>query len=266
MHEYFDHEEVKRFFKLAAVAVLLLAVFLAVETLSAFKDLRSPNEARSTIVVTGEGEAFATPDIANFTYSVSADGDSVGEAQSIVTEKTDTILEALKELGVEEKDIRTTDYSVYPKYIYESTVCSPGFYCPQGRQVPDGYTVSHSVSVKVRNTDDAGKALALVGENGATNVSSLMFTIDDPNSISEEARSLAISDAKAKAEVLADSLGVSLGRIVDFNDNTYNPWPYAVRNAGGSFAVSEDAAMPSPTIPTGENKVTSNVTITYEIR
>ncbi|MHB1330584.1 MAG: SIMPL domain-containing protein [Minisyncoccota bacterium] len=265
MHEYFDHEEVKRFFKLAAVAVLLLAVFLAVETLDSFKDLRSPSEVQSTIVVTGEGEAFATPDIANFTYTVSADAETVGEAQTTVTEKTNGILESLKGLGIEESDIRTTDYSVYPKYVYESTICSPGFYCPQGRQVPDGYTVSHSISVKVRNTDDAGEALALVGEKGATNVSSLMFTIDDPDSISNEARTKAVADARAKARVLAESLGVDLGRVVDFNDNTYSPYAYGYRTSN-AMGGAEDAAMPAPTIPMGENKVTSNVTITYEIR
>lgn len=262
MHEYFDHEEARRFFKLGAVAIGLLAVFLGVETLNAWKDLRTPGADPRTIVVTGYGEAFATPDIATFNYSVSADASSVEEAQAKVTESANAILSAMKNLGVEERDIRTTDYSVYPKYRYETAVCGPN-YCPPSRQVPDGFTVSHTVEVKVRQTAEAGKALSAAGQNGATNISSLSFTLDKPEAVKNEARDEAVEEARTKAKELAKSLGVRLGKVVDFSESTYTPGPYffkAEDARGGTNAVS------APTLPTGENKVTSNVTIVYEIR
>ncbi len=264
MNEYFDRQEVKRFFKFGSVALVLLVVFLGAKTLSALKDLSQPSIANSTIVVTGLGEAFATPDIASFSFSVSADEKTVGTAQDSVTSKTEAIIGALKGLGIEDKDIRTTDYSVYPKYTYEPVFCTVS-YCPGGKQVPDGYTVTHSISVKVRNTDDAGKALSLAGAKGATNISSLNFTIDDPDAVTSEARDEAVADARAKAKTLAKSLGVRLGRVVDFSDNSYTPGPYTMyRTEAAGMGGSVDAKAPS--IPTGENKVTSNVTITYEIR
>lgn len=264
MHEYFDHEEARRFFKLGAIAIGLLALFLGVKTLDAFKDWQSPETAYNTIVVTGYGEAFATPDVAEFTFSVSADADSVGAAQDTVTEKSDAVLESLRALGVEEGDMRTTDYSVYPKYIYQSMPCGPN-YCPPGRQVPDGYTVTHSVSVKVRNTENAGQALSVAGSNGATNISSLNFTLDDPDAPQNEARDEAVEEAREKAKTLAKSLGVRLGRVVDFNDNSYTPSPYFMRaQEGMGGAVSSDIKAPS--LPEGQNKFVSNVTITYEIR
>lgn len=262
MNEYFDHEEASRFFKIGTIAIALLALFLLAKTFTTFKDLRTPSAAYSTIVVTGQGEAFATPDIANFTFSVTADSATVGGAQDTVTQKTNAVLNALKELGVDDKDIRTTDYSVYPKYTYVPLSCT-STYCPPSRQVPDGYTVTHSISIKIRKTDDAGKALAAAGAKGATNISSLSFTVDDPNSIMNEARDKAVKEARDKAKALARSLGVSLGRVVDFSDNTYNPGPYQLYKAEASAGGADTSA---PTIPTGQNKITSNVSITYEIR
>jgi len=119
--------------------------------------------------------------------------------------------------------------------------------------------------VKVRSTEDAGKALALVGENGATNISNITFTVDDPDKILDEARAEAIQDAKEKAGSLAKALGVRLVRVVSFYDNTGGgPMPYYGEAMGGDMMKVSSA--PAPTIPTGENKVTVNVMVVYEIR
>ena len=261
MNEYFDTIEVKRFFQFATLAVCLLAVFLIAKSLEAFKDWNAPGTAQSTIVVSGTGDAYATPDIASFSFTVSADAPTVASAQSTVTTKTNAILVALKGLNIADNDIRTTDYSVYPKYVYQAAICTANG-CPPSNQVPDGYTVSHSITVKVRKADDAGKALAAAGDNGATNISSLAFTVDDPNATQAQARDLAIKDAKAKAETLAKSLGVSLGRVVDFSEGQSNPGPYPIYALDSGVA---SAGKSAPTLPVGQNKVTDNVSITYEI-
>ena len=163
---------------------------------------------------------------------------------------------------IEEKDIKTIDYSIWPKYTYQPTICSLT-YCPPSRQIEDGYTVSHSVSVKIRKTADAGKALALVGEKGATNLSSISFAIDDPEKILDEARAKAIADAKGKAKLLSRELGVRLVRVVSFYDNTGGGVPYYAEGMGGDTVKSKSVA---PTIPIGENKSVVSVTVVYEIR
>ncbi len=264
MQQYFDQNEVKNLLKLVRLGGVILVIFLAIQTLAVFKNWRQPAVAYSTIVVSGEGEAFAPPDIATFTFSVSADAKTVGGAQDTVTTKTDSILEALKALGIEEKDIRTSDYSVYPKYTYEPIACTMS-YCPPSRQIPDGYTVTHSISVKIRNTADAGQALSVAGARGATNISSLAFSIDDPDSLMNEARDEAVNEARDKAKTLAKSLGVRLGRVVDFSDNTWSPGIYPTYLGGEAMGMGGDAVK-AVSVPTGENKITSSVTITYEIR
>ncbi len=245
------------------MVLIILFVFLLAQSLNAFKAWRTVDVAFNSISITGTGEAVSVPDIATFSFSVSADAKTVSDAQSSVTTKTDAILASLKDLGVAEKDIKTTDYSVYPKYVYSQGVCT-NMMCPPSRQIPDGYTVNQSVLVKVRKTADAGKALAIAGEKGATNVSGLNFTTDDKDKNQNEARANAIADAKAKAEILAKSLGVRIVRVVGYTDNFGGPVPMY----GGGYAgisMMKDSAS-APTIPVGENKTTANVTVTYEIR
>lgn len=251
--------------KLVNAVIVLLVLFLGVKTLDAFKDWRNPGNDPRTIVVNGMGEAFANPDVANFSFTVSDDADTVATAQASVSDKSDAIVSALREMGIEERDVRTTDYSVYPKYTYEQRICTPGYYCDPGRQIPDGFTVSQTLSIKVRKIDDAGAALTRAGELGATSISSLMFVLDDPDAVTNEARDKAVEQAREKAEILADSLGVRLGRVVDFSDNTYTPWPYPAY-ARAEMGGAADMAVTSQSLPVGENKITSNVTVTYEIR
>ena len=261
-------EEFQKLLKLGRIAIIILAVFLGAETLGALKELKGVNPSYNSISVTGEGEMVSVPDVATFSFSVSHDAKVVSDAQTEVTEKMNAILDGLKELGIEEKDIKTSDYSIWPKYSYEQIACSPG-YCPPGRQIEDGYTVSHSVSVKIRKTEDAGKALALVGDEGATNLSGISFAIDDPEKLLDEARALAIEDAKEKAKVLSKELGVRLVRVISFYDNMDRGIPYYAEGMGGdmmSLKATSAVAPPSPTLPAGENKSMVNVTIVYEIR
>ncbi len=257
--------EIKDILRWARLVLVFLAVFLAAESFNAFKHWHDINPAYNSITVSGKGEAFAIPDLATFSFSVSADAKTVAEAQSQVTSKMDAILKRLKDLGIEDKDVKTTDYSVYPKYTYGSMApCSPN-YCPPSRQVQDGFTANHSVSVKVRKADDAGKALQAAGDAGATNLSSISFTVDDLDKITTEARAIAIKDAKEKAEALSDELGVHLVRVVSYSDgNDGGPMPYySERAVAGNMAVDQAKA---PTLPTGENKVSVTVNVTYEIR
>jgi uncharacterized protein YggE len=259
-----DTPEIKNIYKWAWIVLIILAVFLGVQTLLSLKGLRETSPAHNSITVTGEGEAFAIPDLATFSFSVSAEAKTVSVAQEEVTKKVEAVMKALTDLGIEEKDIKTSDYSVWPKYVYSSQPCTPNF-CPPSQQTQDGFTASHSVSVKVRDTEKAGEALAVAGANGATNLSSISFTVDDPDQITEEAREIAIEDAREQAEKLADELGVKLGAVVTFSegrDGDVMPFYREVMAQAGN-ASAEDKAV---ALPMGENKVKIVVSVTYEIR
>lgn len=250
--------------------VVLLAVFLGVQAVSAMKGLRYVGAGvmpANTITISGEGEVFAVPDIAEFSFSVVSKKETVSAAQEDATKKINDVTAYLKGVGIDAKDIRTTDYNVYPQYDYVTQACPAGSYCPGGKQVLSGYEVRQTTSVKVRDTQKAGDLLAGVGSKGATEVTSLNFTFDDADKITDEARDKAIVDAKEKAETLAKSLGVRLVRIVSFNESGGGiPSPIYYRDAVYGMGGTAEVKSVAPEISTGQNKIISNVSVTYEIR
>lgn len=250
-----------------AAALVVLALFLFVATMYVFQSYRyigSGVAASNTITISGEGEVFAVPDIATFSVSVQERADEVEPAQSAAAEKSNAIIAYLREQGIEERDIRTTGYDVYPRYEWREESCPIGVRCPGGTQVLLGYEVSQTITVKVRDTEQAGAILSGVGSRGASNVSGLSFTIDDEDALNAEARAQAIEDARDKANELARQLNVRIVRIVGFHeDGAYKAYPaYGRAMEAGDMMVQSSA----PQLPMGENTIYSNVTVTYEIR
>ncbi len=245
--------------------ILLVAVIVALGAYARFtwQQAKYVNIGPTTISISGEGEVKAIPDIGQFSFSVVESGADAVVAQSASATKVNEIIAYLKEAGVEEKDIKTENYNLSPKFKYESRPCPLGSYCPQ-EQVPDGFEVSQTVSVKVRDLKEAGTLLTSVGERGATNISSLQFTIDDTDALKAAARNLAIDNAKEKADTLAKKLDVRLVKMVGYyEDEGYIPY-YGY--GGSEKAMSADTAMVAPSLPTGENVTKSRVTITYQVR
>lgn len=255
---------------MVAVALGVLALFLFILTISALKEYRfigSGVTATNTITVSGSGEVFAVPDTATFSVTIQEEAKQVKDAQEVATRKSNEIIAYLKDQKIDEKDIQTTDYSIYPQYDYLNATCSNG-YCPPGRQVLRGFQVSQTLTVKVRDTEKAGDLLSGVGSRGASTVSGLSFELQksDQDAKEAEARGKAIDNAREKAEALADQLGVNLVRVVGFSESSggYPPMPYAY-GRGGDMAVMESKAI-APELPVGENKIVSSVSVTYEIR
>ncbi len=248
-------------------------IFLTV--LSVFFAIKIVNEIRSgeyigagviptnTISVSGKGEVFGVPNIAEFTFSVNEKGDTVTVAQKKATEKMNAVLAYLKGAKISDKDIKTQSYNINPMYEYQQSVCTK-FSCPPARSILTGYEVSQSVSVKVRDVARAGEVLSGIGSLEVQNLSGLNLTVDNQDALAREARQIAISDAEVQAKNLAKDLGVRLVRIVSFNESGYNP-PMPMYFSKDSYATGS-VANPAPEIPVGQNKITSNVTITYEIR
>lgn len=254
------HEKI---WKAAVIVLALLALFLFSKTISEVKGWGFVGKSASplaTISVSGKGEILVKPDIATFSFGIQEESLVVGTAQDKVAKSENTILDFLKKGGVSADDIKVSDYNIYPRYDYVryGTDVYGG-----GKQVLAAYVVSESVEVKVRNISDAGKLIGSMGELGATNLSGLSFSVDKQDDVMKEARGKAIADAKVNAEKLAKELGVSLGKIVDFSDGNVNP-PVPMYYAKDMAVSSVGGA--APVLPSGTNKITSNVSVTYEIK
>ncbi len=259
------------FLSLWYVQVLVVLILIGIVTsLAAYTKLtlresRYGEYGMATINVRGEGEVMARPDIGTFSFSVMAEGDDAASAQNDSAEKINAITAYLAENGVEEKDIKTSSYYLNPNYVYPTRPCPTGSYCPPGEPEIDGYEVSQTVEVKVRDLDQAGDLISGVGQRGATNISGLSFTIDDESNLKAEARAAAIADAKEKAEELAADLGVRLVRITGYYEEEFYP-PYGYGgDAMMERAVAQSASV-TPDLPTGENQISSTVSVTFEIR
>lgn len=225
----------------------------------------------ATINVEGVSEVNAVPDIGVFNFTVEAENMDVATAQEESAKKINDIIDYLKnEGGVEEKDIKTTGYNTYPRYEWERKLCIQGN-CDNER-VLKGYVVTQTVTVKVRETGKAGELIAGTGSRGATNLSGLSFEVDDIEAKKEEARLLAVADAKEKAKRLAKELGVRLGDVISFYDNANDggyPTPmYAERAVSMDMAYGEAVEEKSfaPQVSVGEDTITAKVTITYKIK
>ncbi len=248
--------------------IVLLAIFLAVKSLNTLKESSYIGRGVypvNTITVSGKGEVFAIPDTGSLSFSVIEEGKTVKEAQDKATARINSALDAVKSMGVEEKDIKTVGYNSNPKYEYQQDKICAGGYCPPGRQILVGYEVNQTISVKIRKTADAGAILTKIGTLGVSNISGLSFVTEDMDKVQAEARDKAIIDAKEKAEVLAKSLGVKLVKIVSFNEGGNYPMPYAYGGAEKLQAMDASVANVPPQVPVGENEVVSNISITYEV-
>ena len=257
------------------ILVMILSVYFVVKILGELKktSMLGENNQPATISFSGHGEVQAVPDIANVYFTISKDAKTAKDAQAAVAVVEKKSLNFLREKNVAEKDIKTDNASVYPKYDYTRTLCTqmgipegsgPTYNCGNSKQVLVGYTASESITVKVRKVDDAGAVMQGLGTLGVSNLSGPNFAIDDEDELKAEARKLAIDEAKSKAKILAKDLDVSLVKIVDFSESGNYPMMYS-----NKLSMMEDGAYSAPAsaqLPKGENTISSDVTITYEIR
>lgn len=248
----FDHKTMRL---LAGLSLIGLTVFLFAATRNELKEnnyIGRPNAQRDTITISGEGRVTAIPDIATTSIGVQTERKTVAAAQEDNTEKMNAIIERLKELGIEEEDIKTTNYNVYPVYDYN-----------RGTRTDRGFNVDQRVTVKIRDLDKTGEVLAAATELGANQVSGLNFTIDEPEELRQEARLEALAAAKEKAEALTGAAGVKLGGIVGFSEGSGGGVPQPVFRTLEAFGGA-DAAI-APEIEQGSQEVVVNVNVIYEI-
>jgi len=251
-------------FSILCVLLSVLAISTIVDIQNKIKEGRyigQEIESKNKITVSATGEVYAKPDLALTTLSVVTEAKTVAEAMEENTEKMNGIIDFVKSKGVEEKDLKTTTFSIYPRYEWHKASEIPPY--PEGKRVLVGYEIRQSLQVKIREMDKIGEILEGAASKGANQVGNLQFTIDDEDEVKKEARGEAVQKAKEKAEELASQLGVKLVRITNFNENVASPKYYGYEAMGMGGDMESEA--PIPQIETGENKISVTVSITYEI-
>ena len=251
--------------------VCILSVFLLALVVSTVVDIQNKIkegkyigqeiEAKNTITVSDTGEIYAKPDLALVTFSVVNEAKTVTEAMSDNTKNMNAIISVMKDEGIEEKDLKTTSFSIYPRYEWRKVETEIYPY-PPGKRVLVGYEVRQSLQVKIREMAKIGDIIQGATDAGANQVGDLQFTIDKEDELKKQARSQAIEKAKTKAQELASQLGVSLVRITNFSESGVVPRFYGLIEE----AIGKGGEAPAPQIETGENLISVTVSITYEIR
>ncbi len=209
-----------------------------------------------TITVVGRGSVRIEPDIARVSVGVETMAETIAEAVEENEAQMDSILAALEEAGIAEKDIQTMNYSIYLERYPEPM---PRSVEGENEEPQPQYRVSNVVNVTVRDLDTVGDVLDAVIEAGANNIWGVSFGLDDREAAQADARADAIDDALARAEALAELNGVELGPVMSVSE--------VVGNGGFPMAieVEERAVSGGGSISPGELEIGYQVQVTYFI-
>lgn len=238
-------------------AIIIITFFIV---LFAYTKLAGPipffvtsvtTQKTDTFSVTGEGKISVSPDIAVVNVGVTSQGASVKLVQQDLNSKINAVSGSIKKLGVDEKDIQTSNYSIYPNYDYQS-----------GGQRVTGYQASSNLTIKVRDIDNANNVIDAATTNGANQVGGISFEVDDKTKAQNEAREIAIAQAREKAENAARVADFKLGRIINYSESFGGePRPlYMLEKAVGA----PDASVPTDLEP-GSAEIQVVVTLSFQI-
>lgn len=243
-------------FKTAGAAALLLA-FTALPLSAQAKADQLPAPS-PLITVTGQGDASIAPDLAILNLSVLREADTARQALTDNNEAMAKVLAAMKEDGIEERDLQTGGFSIQPRYVYPDD--------KNGLTQPkiSGYSVSNTLTVKVRDLTKLGNILDQSVTLGVNQGGDITFTNDDPSTAITEARKEAIKDAVAKAKTLTEAAGVSVGKVISINETSAIPTPRPI--GFPRMVTAQSMAADSVPVATGENTYNVNVTVTFEIK
>ena len=226
------------------LSLAVIAVFLCIGPVAS----SAADEQTKGITVNATGEVKAKPDIAYITLGVTTQSADAAAAAEDNASKTTAVIDALKKVGIKQSDIETTGYSVSPIMDYKK---SPA--------VIVGYNVANQVRVTVRDLDRIGSLIDTGIKAGANNVQNVSFFIENDSALKREALVKAISEAQLKAEVMARSAGVKLGKVVSISETGgYSPQPILAGMA------KMESVSTTPIIP-GDVTATASVTVVYSI-
>ena len=207
------------------------------------------DEHLNQIHVVGTGTVTASPDIATAQIGVQTFSSEVEPAINENNRKSDAIQATLRKQGIEEKDMRTSSFSIYPQRDYH-------------HDKPDeiiGYQVNNTISVIIRDLDSVGEILQAAIDAGSNNIYGINFTLDDQEPFEDEARVKAIEDAREKAESMAEAAGINLGKVLSISESS-GSWPIMAK--ADYDRMESGGAVP---IQPGELELTISVEMVFEI-
>lgn len=211
-----------------------------------------------TIAIEGRGEVRAAPDMATINSGVTTQGATAREALDANTGAMTELIAALKEAGIEARDIQTSGFSVNPNYVYSDARDDLGYSLPPRI---NGYQVSNSVTVVVRDLEELGSILDRSVTVGANTVNGVSFSVADPAELLNEARRAAFADARAKAELYASVAGAELGDLESISERQdFNgPQPYPM------YARAEVQSAADVPVEAGEMSFAITVNVAWDL-
>lgn len=232
---------------LSIIAVLILGACSG----TSGQAVNSPQPPQRVINVTGSGQVYLTPDVAYVNVGVHSVADTVGDALKLNNSQATAVASSLKELGVDAKDIQTNAFNVYPQQQFG----------PQGELVKTTYAVDNSVFVTVRDLSKLGQILDVVVQNGANAINGITFDVLDKTKALTQVRQMAVTDARAQAQQLADAAGVKLGNLISLN--VYQSSSPTPAFAGKGGAANAGVAVP---VSAGQMVLSMDASLVYEIK
>ncbi|MGB3339732.1 MAG: SIMPL domain-containing protein [Devosia sp.] len=211
-----------------------------------------------TISIEGRGEVMAAPDMAQINSGVTTQGASAREALDANTAAMAELIAELKAAGIEARDIQTSGFSVNPNYVYTDERDANGYSLPPKI---NGYQVSNTVTITVRQLDALGSILDKSVTVGANTINGVSFSVADPSALYDDARKAAFADARAKAELYATIAGGKLDEIVSISEGQgFNP-PQPV----AMYSMRADAQSAAVPVEAGELAFSINVNVQWEL-
>lgn len=218
------------------------------------------------IWVSGSGAISVEPDLALLDVGVETRAATVSDANSQASMAMDAVIKALKAQGVKDKDIQTGRFSIYPRYDYVEEEIDG---VRSSREVLVGYRVRNNATVKLRDLDAVGEVIDDVVMAGGDDVriSNISFTLEDPKPKMVELREMAVADAQAKAEHLAELSDVSVGRLIYISEGAASPSvrDFARESLGAGYAFPSSAALVAPPVSGGEVTLSLSVQAGFAI-
>jgi uncharacterized protein YggE len=246
---------------LGSILIIFIAVFVFTEIRNNDREYdyigKNP-EYQNTMTFSGDSKMSVTPDIAYLNMGLKTEKKSVSDAQKENAETISEFIAKLKnDFEVSDSDVQTANYTVHPQYDWRD-----------GDQKLRGYEVSQNIQIKVRNLDNVSDIIGLAAEFELNQVNSLSFGVDNKDEFLEQVRAKAITEAKEKAKKVANDLGISLGRIINFSESSSNGSmrePYYNMNYAKEESMDMAGGSISSSVEIGSNEIVANVNITYEI-
>jgi len=214
-----------------------------------------------TLSVSAAEEVYATPDVAQLSFSVVTEGTDISNITDKNNEKMNAAIATLKEHGIAQEDIQTTQYTLSPVYTQPGRDFSGTFISSIAK-----YRISQSVQVKIRNFDVVSSVISELPQKGINEISGLSFTVDEPEQYQEEAREKAFEKAREKALAIAHENGVSLGRLMNISESSDVPYPMYRGVEAYGLGGAADSKLSAPTIEPGTQKISVYVNLSYELR